>query len=97
MVKLVIKHFIYEQCIDMFYGEVYNNFVKPRINSALLNDVLNSFNQLMRNKLIQNYETRIGADGKIIVDIKLTSVVDWIDLSGVIESIKKNRQEPTDD
>lgn len=29
MIKIALKHFIYEKCIDMLFGAIYRNFALP--------------------------------------------------------------------
>lgn len=31
MIKLALKHFIYEACIDRIFDGIYNNFIFPKI------------------------------------------------------------------
>lgn len=31
MIKLLLKHLIYEICIDVFFKEIYKNFVLPKV------------------------------------------------------------------
>ncbi len=35
MIKIALKHFIYEACIDSFFDRLYKNFVLPKITGGM--------------------------------------------------------------
>jgi len=35
MLKILLKHIIYEICIETFFNNVFNNFVKPKVKEYL--------------------------------------------------------------
>jgi len=35
MIKIILKHFIYEKCIDVFFSSVSKNFERPNIQHEI--------------------------------------------------------------
>jgi len=77
MIKTALKHFIYEQCVDVMFAEVYNNFVRPRLSHSMTEFIL----------------IRTGLDGGIIVDVTLSPMmtIDRVNIDAFVERLRKGR------
>ncbi len=31
MIKIVLKHFIYDHCVDVFFDKITDNFIRPKV------------------------------------------------------------------
>lgn len=55
MIKILLKHIIYELCIDVFFSNIYDNFVKPvkdTFGSFALPLIRRTFPTLLAEKVV---------------------------------------------
>jgi hypothetical protein len=46
MIKIALKHFLYDQAIDVFFKEVVKNFVRPNLEQSVVDKILALANQI---------------------------------------------------
>ncbi len=51
MIKIVLKHFLYEQAINVFFKEVVNNFVRPNIEQSVVDKIIEMANQIRMQQI----------------------------------------------
>lgn len=54
MIKIALKHFLYEQAINVFFKEVVKNFVRPNLEQSVVDAIIGWANH------IRMQETPIG-------------------------------------
>lgn len=93
MIKTALKHFIYEQCIDVMFAEVYNNFVRPRLSHSMAEIILNDLNGMVNSGILRDMSVRTELDGTIVVDVTLSPMMtlDRINIDAFIERLRKER------
>lgn len=74
MIKIVLKHFIYDHCVDVFFDKITDNFIRPKVKQwiqskwtiELSNDFKSSvggdhYSELVQ-RLTREYEKEIDAE-----------------------------------
>ena len=77
----------------MVFNELFNNFIRPHVNASFLDVVTASLQELALKNLVTEFETTMGADGEIIVNVRLNGSIDHVKLKSVIEDIKNKRND----
>ncbi len=93
MIKTALKHFIYEQCVDVMFAEVYNKFVRPRLSNSMTQYILNDLNDMVNSGILRDLSVRTGLDGTIIVDVTLSPMmtIDRVNIDAFVERLRKGR------
>lgn len=93
MIKTALKHFIYEQCVDVMFAEVYNNFVRPRLSHSMTKIILDDLNGMVNSGILRDLSVRTELDGTIVVDVTLSPMMtmDRINIDAFVERLRKGR------
>ena len=93
MIKTALKHFIYEQCVDVMFVEVYNNFVRPRLSHSITQYILNDLNGMVNSGMLRDFSVHTGLDGTIIVDVTLSPMmtINRVNIDAFVERLRKGR------
>lgn len=60
MIKILLRHYIFEICVDVFFQQIFNNFLKPQLIDGI-------------RKLRTNYTLEAARDMKIFYGSDLES------------------------
>lgn len=88
MIKTLIKHFIFEQCIDITFNQITDNFIKPDMTNVRIQECMNRLHKDFPDVKIlrifsQSGKSRYASTSEMLGDQNYYRTVKFADMSNI--------------